>query len=648
MRAKHILPLLLLLVTPLAAQVDLASGEWRRLGPDGGSVNDLAAASSNSRVVYASTQGAFFRSLDGGATWAYTGDDPSPYQPTVDAANPFLVYAQLSNALRSLDGGATWETLDVPVHPIRQLVAHPRLAKTVFAATAEGLFRSTDAGLRWKAVRGGLPAKFDAMRLVIDPAAPRRLYLVIAEEDFEGWHLFKSLDGGFSWQEIDSSFIPAGGFVSAFATHPRSPRILYAAVDQAVFRSTDGGASWQRTGPGLEGPVQSLLIPSNRPNPVYAGTSNGLFRSLDGGATWSRSEGLPRDSSVSDLTVSGQALVAAVSPYDRRSGVYRSEDGGLSWAFSSRGLTALNVTAVDLGEPGTIWIVADGFLFRSTDAGLTWSRVRPDRTTTLALAAIATIAVDPTDRSNVFVLPNNTSGTVWRSSDAGRTWGIAGNAGLQPTRLVIDPQTPSTLYAIGVGGVAGFGGIVKSTDSGATWALLPAEPAFYTDLDVAPSSPSTLYAAAHLEEFTPIFQRSTDGGATWTRLGFQGNGAIYASLAVDPLVATTLYTTDQGYIHKSTDGGQTWSQVSNPVDSNAAYPLAISDSGRLYAAVWSVGVVAYEDGNPTGEILGKFFPWGFNDVLAPDPHDPCRVYLGPQNRSLLVFTHTGIAGCPAP
>jgi photosystem II stability/assembly factor-like uncharacterized protein len=645
MRAKHVLPiLLLLLATPLAAQLNRAAGEWHRLGPDGGLVNDLAVAPSNPRVVYASTQGAFFRSLDGGASWAYTSDEQSPYQPTVDAAAPFLVYAQLGNALRSRDGGATWETLDVPGYPLHQLVAHPRTAKTVFAATAEGLFRSTDAGLHWRAVRGGLPAKLDAMRLVIDPAAPRRLYLVTAEENFATWHLFKSLDGGFSWQEMDNSFIPPGGFLHAFTTHPRSPRTLYAGADHAVFKSTDGGASWKATGPGPEGPVETLRIFPGRPNTVYAGTSNGLFRSLDGGATWIRSEGLPLDSSVSELTASGQALVAAVAPSGRRAGIYRSEDGGLTWAFSSRGLSSLNVTAVDFGAPGTVWIVADSFLFRSTDAGLTWSRVRPDRTTTLAVAAVA---VDPTDRSNVFVLPNNTSGTVWRSSDAGRTWGIAGNAGLQATRLVIDPQTPSTLYATGIGGVAGNGGIVKSTDSGATWTLLPAEPAFYTDLDVAPSSPSTLYAAAHLEDFTPIFLRSTDGGATWTRLGFQSQGAIYASLAVDPLVATTLYTSDRGYIHRSTDGGATWSQISNPVDSNSTYPLTISDSGRVYAAVWDIGVVAYEEGNPTGEILAKYFPWGFN-VLAPDPHDPCRVYLAPQSRSLLVFTHTGIAGCPAP
>ncbi|HEX3127565.1 MAG TPA: hypothetical protein VH394_09550 [Thermoanaerobaculia bacterium] len=641
MRAKHVLSaLILLLATPLAAQLNGAAGEWRRLGPEGGFVYDLAVAPSNPRVVYASTQGAFFRSLDGGVSWAWTSDEQSTYQPTVDAADPLLVYAQLGYALRSRDGGATWEPLDVPADSIRQLAAHPRTAKTVFAATTEGLFRSTDAGLHWKAVRGGLPAKFDAVRLVVDPAAPRRLYLAAAEP----WRLFRSLDGGFSWQEMDNF---PGGFLRAFTTHPRSPRILYAGVDQAVFKSTDGGASWKATGPGLEGSIETLQIFPGRPNTVYAGTSDGLFRSLDGGATWSRSEGLPRDSSVSELVASGKTLVAAAAPFDRRAGVYRSEDGGLTWAFSSRGLSSLDVTAVDFGAPGTIWIVADRFLFRSTDAGLTWSRVRPDRTMVFEPAGIAAVAVDPTDRSNVFVLSNDTSGRVWRSPDAGRTWGIAGNADLQVTKLVIDPQTPSTLYATGIGGVAGAGGgIVKSTDGGATWTLLPAGPAaFYSDLDVAPSSPSTLYASAHLEDFTPVFLRSTDGGATWTHLGFQGNGAIYASLAVDPLVATTLYISDQGYIHRSTDGGTTWSPISNPVDSNSTYPLTISDSGRLYAAVWDIGVVAYEQGNPTGEILAEFFPWGFN-VLAPDPHSPCRVYLGPQSRGLLGFTYTGTAECP--
>jgi photosystem II stability/assembly factor-like uncharacterized protein len=649
MRAKHVLPTLILLLLvlpamPLAAQVSSTSGEWRRLGPDGGLVSGLAAAPSNPKVLYASTQGAFYRSVDGGASWIYTGDEQSPFGPAVDAADPSLVYGLLSSVVRSRDGGATWDTLNAPGFPVNQVVAHPRLARTVFAATPKGLFRSSDAGLHWKALRRGLPAEFDALRLVIDPVSPRRFYLLTEEENFTKLHLFKSLDGGLSWQPMDDSFIAPNGFLSAFATHPRFPRTLYAAVDQGVYKSTDGGASWKRTGPGLEGSVATLLVPSGQPNAVYAGTSEGLFRSLDGGATWSRlSQGLPGSALISQLVASGKTLVAAVSPSEKRGGIFRSSDGGNSWAFSSSGLSSLNVSVVDFGEPGTIWIVADSLLFRSTDQGLTWSRVRPDRAT---LFSITAMAVDPTDRDNVFVLYFD--GAVWRSHDAGRTWATVGNAGLHVSELVINPQTPSTLYAAGVGGVVGLGGIVKSTDSGATWTLLPAETATYYDVDIAPSSPSTLYAAATVGDSIPILLRSTDGGATWARMNFNGQGAIYPSLAVDPLVATTVYTTDQGLIYKSADGGATWSPISNPLDTNAVYPLTISDSGRLYAAAWTFAVVTYEDGNPTGEILGRRFPaWGFN-VLAPDPHDPCRVYVGPQDRGLLVFTHTGIAGCPAP
>src|SRR5829696_1558880 len=120
MRAKHVLPSLVLLllaiflVGPLAAQSDMTPGKWRRLGPEGGELAGLAVAPGNPNVVYANSQWTTYRSLNGGATWTLVNDEQYSYKLTVDAADPFLVYALDSNAFRSLDGGATWKMLDGP------------------------------------------------------------------------------------------------------------------------------------------------------------------------------------------------------------------------------------------------------------------------------------------------------------------------------------------------------------------------------------------------------------------------------------------------------------------------------------------------------------------------------------------------------
>ncbi|HEX3129192.1 MAG TPA: YCF48-related protein [Thermoanaerobaculia bacterium] len=635
MRAKHVLPILLLLAAPLAAQVNSAPGEWRSLGPDGGEIFDLAVAPSNPRVVYILSQ-TVYRSLNGGATWAYRSDQPYLGQLTVDAANPSLVYATDGDVYRSLDGGVTWVSLyPGPASGVRQVVAHPRIANTLFAVTVEGLFQSADAGLHWKAVRGGLPEDLSGEMMVIDPVSPRRMYLVM-EDNSSGKVLFKSLDGGLSWQPIDDSFI-SGGYVTAFLTDPRSPRTLYAAVGDVVYKSTDGGAAWKAAGTGLEGSVLALLIPHDRPGSVYAGTDKGLFLSLDGGATWLRQPlGKSPPGSVSHLVASGQALLALVEGTGQRMGVYRSRDGGRSWDFSSRGLHLTDVTDVDFGAPGTIWCVADWNLFRSTDDGLAWRRIQPDP---VRSHVPVQVAVDPTDRSNVFVVGSDK--TFWRSGDAGATWEAAGNAGLKVYDLAVDPQTPSTLYASGAQGIS------KSTDRGDTWTLLSAEPALYYEIHIAPSSPSTLYAVGEVGDFQWLLVRSTDAGATWTRMDFEGKGILEPSLAVDPLAAATVYATDRGYIYRSTDGGNTWSQTGKPLDGSFVYPLAISGTGRLYAASWSGAVLlyTYPDGNPYGDPLGDRYFFSTFSSLAPDPHDPCRIFAGPSGLGLYVFRHTGIPGC---
>src|SRR5689334_15586247 len=109
-RGSLLFPLLLLLAAPLIAAVP---GSWRFLGPDGGSVYDLAFAPSRPQALYAATAGGVFRSLDGGASWSESsfGLDPVALVSSlaVDPVHPLTVYAlQDGVVFRSRDGGAAW------------------------------------------------------------------------------------------------------------------------------------------------------------------------------------------------------------------------------------------------------------------------------------------------------------------------------------------------------------------------------------------------------------------------------------------------------------------------------------------------------------------------------------------------------------
>ena len=632
-RSLLLLSLALLIAVPLAA-VDVAPGEWQFVGPDAGPVHELIAAPSNPQVMYAVAQSILYRSVDGGATWTRVSEDVR-FHVAVDAVNPSLVYAVVPlRIVRSVDGGATWQELDTPGWPVSQLVAHPRFPRTLFAVTDEGLFLSTNAARSWKRLGRGLPAQYQAYRLVIDPVAPRRLYLALTAAATGEPRLYKSLDGGTSWQRIDTGVL-AGKQILALVPHARSSRIVYASTPEDIYKTADGGGSWRAVGhrAGVEGVTTALAVQADRPAVLFAGGTNGVYRSLDAGETW---QWVLAGVHPSLFLVTPRGLFANFNAFDRPSGLFRSPDGAITWHFSSQGIRAMTVFDIQFGEPGTLWIQADNYLiFRSTDQGLTWSQVRPDP---LTLFSIAAFAVDPADRSNVFVL--YIDGATWRSVDGGQTWEHRGTAELQAVDLEVDPQTPSTLYA------AGYGGIAKSTDGGDTWTPLPAEDAaFYSDLEIAPSSPSTLYATGNDGDFNTFFLRSQDGGATWTRLSLFNRDLKPPGLAVDPLVATTVYSTEDAHILKSTDAGETWSVVSETLDANSIHPIDTAPSGRIYAAVWDVGVFQLEEGSPAMLLLGDFFPWIFTAVAA-DPHDPCRVWAGAQATSLMRFTYTGTAECP--
>ncbi len=620
---------LLVLAVPLSA----LPGEWRNLGPDGGSVYTLAIAPSNPQVMYAGVEGGLYRSVDGGATWTYAGRGLDFVIPVssigVDPVQASTVYVgQVEGVFKSVNGGESWAP--VGLSGIVGITAHPQLSGTLFAASADGLFRTGNGGATWRRLTRGLPANHRPIRVVIDSTAPRRVYAVVDDFDTNRRRLFKSTDGGNSWRPADSGL--EGQEIRSLTIDLRGPQTLYAGTFEGVFKSTDGGTVWRRT--GLEGVtrIEAVKVHPTRRNVVFAGGEGGLFRSQNGGQTWSPvSAGLPETglvTAIEFLPSSPETLLTGVVAAPRRGGVFRSADGGTSWRLSSQGLSALSVSsiAVDPANSNTLWLVANAVVFKSNDRGLTWLRIRLDPSNSLA----SLVAVDPLDPSTAYVSLNTRD--LRRTRDGGRTWEAIGNPGVSTLELLIDPVHPATLYA------AGYGGIAKSTDRGETWTRLPGDASGspYFDLAIPVQSPSTLYAAgAHL-------LRSTDAGATWTRIeqGLSGAAGTPITLEVDPGAPATVYTVFSGNVYRTLDGGGSWSLFSNTFRNRPIKPLAVSPDrpGLLYAAVWFDNVYEIRDGANNWEPLGESPGRVATDVLVVDPQDPCRIYLGTRSRGLLAFT----------
>jgi uncharacterized protein (TIGR03437 family) len=148
-----------------------------------------------------------------------------------------------------------------------------------------------------------------------------------------------------------------------------------------------------------------------------------------------------------------------------------------------------------------------------------------------------------------------------------------GNIGGRTRALVIHPTTPSVMYAAGVAG-----GVWKTTNAGASWTPIADLIANLTvnALAMDPRNPDVLYAGTGEGYFNYDFVRgagvfkTTDGGATWTRLQSTATANFYFvnDLLVSPVSSQRVYAATRTGLWRSTDGGATWSQALDPTTSS--------------------------------------------------------------------------------
>jgi hypothetical protein len=158
--------------------------------------------------------------------------------------------------------------------------------------------------------------------------------------------------------------------------------------------------------------------------------------------------------------------------------------------------------------------------------------------------SVSVLAIDPQTPTTVYAATCDGTG-VLKSTDGGVTWSAPGPAKISISVLIVDPWTPTTLYAA-VGewicaspdGATSVPGVYKSTDSGASWNITGLAGIHVNALVIDPTTPTTLYAAA---EWAGVL-KSTDGGDSWART--VSGPFMTQSLAIDPLTPTTIYAAD--------------------------------------------------------------------------------------------------------
>ncbi len=425
--------------------------------PRSAPILSLTIDPGESRRLLAGTTAGLFRSTDAGRSWKRVLPAEEVVEAVIFQASRLAYAGTLqSGVFRSDDGGATWA-------PGTERITDPQILslasghQTVYAGTfgkrqPGGVFRSRDHGDTWEPIQRGLSTVL-VEEIAVDPSDPDVLYASAGQLG-----LFKSSDGGAHWEALDLG-LPPGPMVniSSLAIDPARPSTIHAASRTVapLLRSDDGGETWQAFGSPSSLSFEDLALDPRAPGALWAAAWGGLYHSEDEGATWVLQplqpqeyfqfqdiQADPRDPRL--LYVSG-AAVYGHRIVQLRPRIFRSTDGGQTWERRDTGLADADGRIVDLvldpADPSTLYASKSGALYRSTDAGLSWSPLPSLQSNVTALAAA------PSSPPALYAAQLGNG--VLRSTDQGETWTpIRRDLGLHPVLVLRpDPHDPERIFA---------------------------------------------------------------------------------------------------------------------------------------------------------------------------------------------------------
>jgi len=485
----------------------------------------------------------------------------------------------------------------------------------LLGSAAGGIFKSENAGHTWTPIFDNeLAASIGD--IAIYQKNPDIIYVGTGEgnprnSQNSGWGMFKSIDGGKTWQHLGLEMTRQ---IHRVIVHPDNPDVVVIgasgatwgeSAERGVYKTTDGGKTWkkvlyvnERTG------VSDLVVDPSNPNKMLVGMwehrrwpwffksggpGTGLYMTNDGGDTWEKiTNGLP----AGELGRIGLSFAPSNPKYvyayieSKDNGVYRSTDGGYTWQRMSKpGDSGIGGRPfyyadiyVDTKNENRVYSIASTVTV-TEDGGRNWEMFAPGNKIHTDHHAWWSHPDDPE-----FIMIGHDGG-LNITHDRGENWWFADNLPLaQFYHLRVDNEFPYNVYG-GLQDNGSWKGPSRTWFKGGIrnmyWQRLSVGDGF----DVVPDPKNHLYGYAMGQAGGLLRYHTTSGQLTQIKpvhpdgeyLRFNWN----AGINIDPFDQQTIYYGSQ-YLHKSSDYGKTWEIISPDLTTDDPEKQDLKSGGLSY------------------------------------------------------------------